>query len=526
MKIAQVLANYSLGEGDLLRRAMGKKDAKEMAKQRERFLSGAKENDVSEAQANEIFDLMEKFAEYGFNKSHSAAYAQISYHTAYLKTHYPVAFMAALMTSELGNQEKLLQYIADCREQGVEVLPPDVNAGEARFSVNDGKILYGLAGIKNVGADAIGEIAAERKENGPFTSLVDMAARLYQRKITKRVFEYLIKCGAMDSFGCSRAGLLAGLDQAVAVGQKRAAEKNDNQLSLMALVPEKPKPTTGLGLSCAEADLPEWGQEDKMAYEKEAIGFYLTGHPLLAYVKDIRTMLITKVANCKGLEAGVPVKVAVMITQIKEIVTKKSGDKMAFCRIEDLSGDGEITIFPKTYAEIKERLTMDQPLLFTAKISGYEGGDGGGEDAPKMAKLEAEAVELLADAVKKNGDPLHVRIDIAEEATGAIEDLVKILREYPGSSRVHVFLRYPKAECLLRLGDQYRVGRCPALRRALDDWEADSLRRYGPKDRSEAAREACLEAGASAKECLNAGAASDSGEAFDEDVMAMEEATA
>lgn len=482
MKIAQVLANYSLGEGDLLRRAMGKKDAKEMARQRQRFLAGAKENEVPEAKANEIFDLMEKFAEYGFNKSHSAAYAQISYHTAYLKAHFPVAFMAALMTSELGNQEKLLQYIADCREQGVEVRPPDVNAGEARFSVKDGMILYGLAGIKNVGADAIGELAAEREENGPFTSLLDLTSRVNLRKITKRVLEYLIKCGGMDLFGCSRAGLLAGLDQAVAIGQKRAAEKNDNQLSLMALVPNKPKPTTGLGLSCPEAELPEWGQEDKMAYEKEAIGFYLTGHPLMAYSRDTRTMLLTKLSHCKGLDAEVPVKVAVMITQIKEIVTKKSGDKMAFCSIEDLSGNGEITIFPKTYAEIKDKLTTDQPLLFTGKISGYDNGNGG-EDAPKQAKLEAESVELLADAVKANGDPMHVCLELEEDCQGAVAELTEIVGRYPGTSRVHVLLRYPKAECLLRLSERFNAQRCPALRRELDDWEAGALRRYAPKDR-------------------------------------------
>ena len=484
MKIAQVLANYSLGEGDLLRRAMGKKIAAEMAKQRVRFLEGAKENDVPEKQANEIFDLMEKFAEYGFNKSHSAAYAQISYHTAYLKTHFPLAYMAALMTSDIENQEKLLKYIADCRDRDIEVAPPDVNAGYARFSVRDDKILYGLAGIKNVGREAINDIVAEREENGPYTSLVDLASRVNLRKVTKRVLEYLIKSGAMDSFGCTRAGLFAGLDQAAALGQKRAAEKNDNQLSLMSMLPEKPKPAPGLGLSCPEADLPEWGEEDKMAFEKEAIGFYLTGHPLLAYIRDTRTLMLTKLSACKGLDPEVEVKAAVMITSIKEIVTKKSGKKMCFLGVEDLSGEGEITVFPNTYEEIRDMLTTDQPLLVTAKISGY---DNGADEGGRAAKLECQSVELLAKAVKDNGDPLHVQIDIDDDEEGPLSGLADILGRYPGGSRVHVILRYPRAECLLRLGEQYCVGRCPDLRRELDEWEAGSV--VGENGRTAAARQ-------------------------------------
>ena len=247
MQIAQVLSGYSLGEGDLLRRAMGKKDAKEMAQQRARFLSGAAKKEIPEGQANDIFDLMEKFAEYGFNKSHSAAYALISYHTAFLKAHFPVAFMAALITSDIENQDKVLKYIADCQDRDIEVLPPDVNLSMRHFSVREAKVVFGLAGIKNVGSEAIGEIVTEREANGPYESLFDLACRVNLRKVTKRVFEYLIKAGAMDSFGLPRAALLASLDKAVSQAQKRAEEKASGQLSLMALAPAPKVKTRGGG---------------------------------------------------------------------------------------------------------------------------------------------------------------------------------------------------------------------------------------------------------------------------------------
>jgi len=468
MKIAQVLASFTLGDGDLLRRAMGKKIAAEMAMQRTRFVDGAKQNGIPEKKANEIFDLMEKFAEYGFNKSHSAAYALISYHTAYLKAHHPVAYMAALMTSDIENQDKILKYIADCRDREIEVLPPDVNAGQADFSVKDGKILYGLAGIKNVGREAIIEIVAERGKNGPYTSLLDLASRVNLRKVTKRVLEYLIKCGACDGFGCTRAGLFAGLDQAAAIGQKRAADRNTNQLSLMALVPTRPEPTTGLGIDCPEATLTEWGHEQKMAFEKEALGFYLTGHPLLAYIRDIRAMRLPSLVQCADLSPGTEVKVAAMVVSLKEIVTKKGG-KMAFGLVKDLTGEAEVTFFPEVFEKSRELLSVDAPLCIAGKISTYEGG-GGGEEGKKLVKIEAAAVEHLSKTANDSADPVHVRLD----ACGGelpLDGLAPILARYPGTCRVHLVITYPRAECRLRFGDAFCVRRCPDLRRELDEFE-------------------------------------------------------
>ncbi|HCR13537.1 MAG TPA: DNA polymerase III subunit alpha [Solidesulfovibrio sp.] len=468
MKIAQVLANYSLGGGDLLRRAMGKKNAEEMAKQRGIFVEGCAQNKIEAKKANEIFDLMEKFAEYGFNKSHSAAYAQISYQTAYLKAHYPVAFMAALMTSDMENQDKLLQYIAACRDNDLELRPPDVNAGHPHFSVKDNKILYGLAAVKNIGRDAVLEIVAEREENGPFTSLLDFTSRVNMRKITKRVIEYLIKCGACDGFGCSRAGLLAGLDQAASLGQKRAADKNDGRLSLMTLVPEKPKPTTGLGLTCPEADMPEMLHEQMMAYEKEALGFYLTSHPLLAYERDLRAMRATTLAQCAGLDPGVEVKVACICVSTKEIITKK-GQKMAFCKLEDhLGGEAEAVVFSDCYAECRDHLAGDAPLYLTAKVGQSEQAEGEGK---KLIKLQAQRIDPLAKIIGGSEEPVEIIVACPEEKPVPLDPLAEILRRYPGPCAVHLVLTMPRAVCRLRLGHGYGVKRCPELRRELDDFE-------------------------------------------------------
>jgi len=468
MKIAQVLANFSLGGGDLLRRAMGKKNAEEMAKQRGFFVTGCAENGIDEKKANEIFDLMEKFAEYGFNKSHSAAYALISYQTAYLKAHFPVAFMAALMTSDMENQDKLLQYLATCRDNGIEVLPPDVNAGHPHFSVKDNKILYGLAAVKNIGRDAVLEIVAERERGGPFTSLFDFTSRVNMRKVTKRVIEFLIKSGACDSFGCSRAGLMAGLDQAASLGQRRAAERNDGRLSLMALVPDKPKPTTGLGLSCPEAKMPEWLHEEMMAHEKEAIGFYLTSHPLLAYERDLRAMRTTTLSQCAGLEPGVEVKVACICVSTKEIITKK-GQKMAFCKLEDhLGGEAEAVVFSDVYAVSREQLAADAPLFVTAKISTPQETD---DEAKQQIKLQAVRIDPLAKVVGGSDEPVEVLVTCPDQHPVPLDPLADILRRYPGQCSVHLVLNLPRAVCRLRLGPEYAVRRCAELRRELDDFE-------------------------------------------------------
>ena len=463
MQIAQVLSGYSLGEGDLLRRAMGKKNAEEMATQRARFLQGTSKKGIPGDQANEIFDLMEKFAEYGFNKSHSAAYALISYHTAFLKTHFPVAFMAALITSDIENQDKVLKYISDCTDRDIEVLPPDVNQSMRHFSVKGDKIIYGLAGIKNVGGEAINEIVREREENGPFESLVDLTSRVNLRKTTKRVLEFLIKAGAMDSFGAPRATLAAGLDKAVAQGQKRAEDKNSGQLSLMSLAPVPKSKSTGIGMNCEEALVPEWGHEELMAKEKEALGFYLTSHPLKVYARDLRRMGIKTLSECRGYAPDCEVTVAAVITTKKEHITKK-GDRMAFCGLEDIVGDGEAIFFPEAFAKCRDLLEGDQPLLITAKI-GKENEEPG--DHPVKLKLVVQDARPLSAAVAAGDEPVEVRVE--GNACSTLAGLKEIFNKYPGPAKVRLRLVFEDLECLAGLSEDLSVGPCPEFWQAVDD---------------------------------------------------------
>ena len=465
MQIAAVLANYSLGDGDILRRAMGKKEPAVMAAQRTKFMQGARENNVPEEVAEHIFDLMEKFAGYGFNKSHSAAYALISYQTAYLKAHYPVEFMAALITSEVNNTDKVITHINACRDMNIEVLPPDINHSHYYFSVEGGKMRFGLAGIKNVGQGAIEEIVREREVNGPYTSLLDFCERVNLRKVTKRVIEMLIKSGAMDCLGCSRNGLLAGMEKVVARAQQKAKHKSKGQLSFLSLVQKDSDSISGLGLDCPQNSLEEFSDEEKLKMEKEALGLYLSGHPLLPFKEEIKRLGINELQRCRELSAGTEVHVAVMVVGKKEHLNKK-GEKMAFCQIEDLSASAEVTFFADVYAQYKSLLDSEEPLFLKAKISAYEGlqnteSDSEDNDRPKQIKLLGQEVQLLQDAINNDHRPINITIDIVQKGenggTGVWTGLKKIIEKYPGQVPVQLSLLGEDFECKLQLGPEYGI---------------------------------------------------------------------
>lgn len=473
MSIAQIMANYSLGEGDLLRRAMGKKIAEEMAKQRERFLSGARENQIPDATANEVFDLMEKFAAYGFNKSHSAAYALISYHTAYLKVHHPREFMAALMTSELENQDKILKYINSCRDMEIKVLPPDVNASVRQFTVEQGRVRYGLGGVKNVGDEAIKDIVAAREADGPFRSLLDLCCRISLRKVTKRVLESLVKAGAMDCFGATRAALLAGLDRVVGLAQKKQKERESGQISMLGLMgtSEREEALPGLGVACPEQSIEEWPDEEKLRNEKEALGFYLSSHPLLAYRHELKRLRCPSLEDCADMGEGMQVKVALLVTGVKEHITKR-GDKMAFCQAEDLTAATELVMFPEVYQKARPHLEGDQPLLVTAKISEIEGG-GDDEDAgPRKAKLLAEDVCLLTSVVSSGEQPVELSLPKSAFQDGRLEALKVVLSRYPGRAPVQIQLDLAEGCCRLRLGPRYAVAPTVEFWKEIEGWRA------------------------------------------------------
>jgi len=460
MKIAQVVARYTLGGADLLRRAMGKKNAEAMAEQRAIFEKGAAENGVTKEKATEIFDLMEMFAAYGFNKSHSAAYALISYHTAYLKTHYPTEFMAAMITSEVSNTDKLLKYINACRDMDIEVLIPDVNRSMRHFTVpEEGKIIFGLAGVKNVGDEAIREIVDARAEGGPFKSLLDLCERVSLRKVTKRVLENLIKAGAMDCLNEPRALLADGLDKVVALAQKRAKEKESGQMSLMGMTGMETPSLPGLGLPQDGPSIEEWTDDEKLRFEKEVLGFFLSSHPLLTYRHEMKRMNLVDLQTAADYANEAEVRTAVIVTGRKEIITKK-GDKMAFLEIEDLVGNGELTVFPRSWPEVREILSRDEPLLLVARVSDRDAGLPQEEGVPKRAKLILEEVQILSDALSANTLPVNLNLPSGALDNGGMDKLKDVLAGFPGKTEVHIWLTVDDFACKLALGPQYKVTPC------------------------------------------------------------------
>ncbi len=320
MEIARVLANYTLGEADILRRAMGKKIPEVMAAQRERFLAGAQKNGIDLTKANHIFDLMDKFAGYGFNKSHSAAYALISYQTAYLKAHYPVEYMAALLNSLLNNTDQVVKLINECREKGIAVLPPDVNVSDLDFTVVEGKIRFGLGAVKNVGEGAIETILAARAKDGPFRSIFDFCERVDPSKVNRRVLEHLIKCGAFDSIHADRARVLAGMDQALERAQARQRDRSAGQLSLFDLLRATPQKAREPEIL---PDVPSWDSRTLLNYEKESLGFYISGHPLDHYENQIRALCTADTQRVRERQDGAKVILCGLLTITKELVTKK-----------------------------------------------------------------------------------------------------------------------------------------------------------------------------------------------------------
>ena len=448
MEISRRLAGYSLGEGDILRRAMGKKDPQVMSQQKERFLDGSLDNGISRDKSGKLFDLIEKFAGYGFNKSHSAAYALIAFQTAYLKAHFPLEFMAALLTSEVNDTDKVMAHIGECRERGLTVLPPDINHSGIDFTVADNAIRFGLAAVKNVGRGAVEAIITAREEGGEFTGLHDLCERVDLRKVNRRVLESLVKCGAFDSTGAHRAQLMAVLDEALEHGQKMRRDIDAGQSSIFDLM-------SG-GAEAAAPELPGvplWSESDRLSFEKDAIGFYITGHPLSDYQDQIKRLGTLDTVKLKAAGDGMSITMAGVAAKVKEKITKK-GDRMAFVDMEDLKGTVEVICFPDCYAKASPYLNGEEPLLVKGTVDKDERG----------IKIKATSIEPLTGAAQARTSRLRLRI----EATGLTREKMVLLRQalakYPGACRVSLHLNVPgKGEAVLALPGQYRVEAAPAL---------------------------------------------------------------
>jgi DNA polymerase-3 subunit alpha len=458
MQIARSLGGYSLGGADLLRRAMGKKDPVEMAKQRDIFLAGARENAIDGKKAEAIFDLMAKFAEYGFNKSHSAAYALIAYQTAYLKAHYPVEFMAALLTEDMDSSDKVTKNIAECREMGIQVLPPDINASDHSFTVRENSIRFGLGAVKNVGASAV-EAIIEARGDGDFRDLFDFCTRVDLRRVNRRVIESLIKCGAFDSTGAKRAQMAAVLESAMDFGQKLQKERAGAQASLFDEA-EVVK-TNGNGFGTLPA-IPEWREKELLSFEKEALGFYITGHPLDRYADDVRRFSTANTASLAERDDRSEVRICGIVAVLTEKITKK-GDRMAFAYIEDRLGSVEVMVFPDVYAKASAFLKSDDPLLVTGIL----------EIGEESCKLKATDVTPLASLKETHSRRVRFTLDASRVRREQLVSLKEIIGRHRGDCPAVLQLVIPDTcRAMIRLPGGYTV-------RASDDLSLEAEGLFG-----------------------------------------------
>jgi DNA polymerase-3 subunit alpha len=392
MRLAADLAGFSLGEADTLRKAMGKKDRELMAQQREKFVSGCKANKIEAKKAERIWDLIEKFAGYGFNKSHAACYGVVAYQTAYLKANYPTEFMAALLTSEMEKTDKIVQYVEETRAMGLRVEPPDVNVSRAQFTVAGDAIHFGLAAIKNVGATAIDSIVKVREGDGTFVTLDDFCGRVDLRLVNRRVIESMIKAGAFDSLQNTRAGLLASLDQAMEGGQRRQRDREEGQVSLFDVLGGGEAAPKAAVVVPPAARVPEWPQEEMLAFEREVLGFYLSGHPLEQYREVARRIGALNASDLAARPTGARVLLLGQVSAFSESATK-SGNRMAFATLELVDGSVPLTIFPEPYRTCAVALRHKGPVIVKGRA----------DDSDKGRVVLAEEIKPLEDAVANGG---------------------------------------------------------------------------------------------------------------------------
>ncbi len=439
MRIASTLANFSLEDADNLRRAMSKKDALEMERQKEKFLEGAKKNKLPLKKAEKIFEQMETFGRYGFNKSHSAAYALLAYQTAYLKTHYPIEFMAALLTSEAQNADKIVKYISECREMKIEILPPEINESFNHFAVTGNRIRFGLTAVKNVGDAAIDIILAERESNGKFKSLYDFCHRVDLRKVNRRVVESLIKCGAFDFSKTYRSQMLTVLGEILEQSQSAQRKKGEPQLSML-MDPSRE-------LKEDYPDIDEFPESQLIAFEKETIGFYISRHPLSRYQEQIKKHTDLDSSTLSKLQNGAEVKICGLVSGVKEIVTKK-GDRMAFLTLEDMKGFVEVILFPEVFKAALPCLRGGDPLLIKGILDLSE----------DHVKIKGTEVHALPETLSSTMKPLLLKIPLSTITSSQLADLKEVIVANRGSSKVLLhFIDGNNRETVVALSDQYTV---------------------------------------------------------------------
>jgi DNA polymerase III subunit alpha len=458
MQIAQVLAGYSLGEADLLRRAMGKKKPEEMALQRDIFTKGAMAKGVELHTATRIFDLMEKFAGYGFNKSHSAAYALVAYQTAWLKTYYPAEFMAAVLSSDMDNTDKVVTFIDECAQLTLRLLPPNVNNSGYQFvALDDSTIGYGLGAIKGIGEAAVEVIVAAVAAAGPFVDLYDFCVRVDLRKVNRRVLEALLRAGALDDLGPNRASLLANLDTACKFAEQHRENQSRGQGDLFASAVNLESP--------ALTAVPEWPSQMLLTAEKATLGFYLSGHPLAQYQNELQQFVTAKIDEL-DLSRHKSVVIAGLVLQIRKLMTKR-GKRMAVVSLDDQSARIDVVIFSEVFAEHYELLTVDSLVVVQGEISQDDFSGGIRLVADKFWSLEV-AREVFAK---------HLQLTInAEQCQAETLDNIKAVMapHIPGQTAVKIYYQHPQASAELMLGEDWNCQLTDQLLTALQALLGDS----------------------------------------------------
>ncbi|AOW81888.1 DNA polymerase III subunit alpha [Vibrio mimicus] len=445
MQIAQVLSGYTLGGADMLRRAMGKKKPEEMAKQRAVFQEGAEKNGVDGELAMKIFDLVEKFAGYGFNKSHSAAYALVSYQTLWLKTHYPAEFMAAVMTADMDNTEKVVGLVDECKNMGLTVLPPDINSGLYRFNVDDnGAIVYGIGAIKGVGEGPIEAILEARNKDGYFKDLFDFCARIDLKKVNKRVIEKLILAGALDRLGPHRAAMMASVDDAVRAASQHHQAEAFGQTDMFGVLTDAPEE-----VEQKYTQVPEWPEKVRLEGERETLGLYLTGHPVDEYLKEL-----VKYTSCRLNEAA-PTRrdqsltVAGLVIAAR-VMTTKRGTRIGLMTLDDRSGRMEVMLYSEALDRYAEWLEKDKILVVSGQVS-FDDFNGG-------LKMSAREVMDLGSAREKFARGLSISILQSQIDQQFFERFSHILEPHrAGTVPVNVYYQRPDARARLTLGTEWRV---------------------------------------------------------------------
>jgi len=438
MQIANVLASYSLGEADMLRRAMGKKNPEEMAKQRDRFMDGADKLGLPKGKAGEVFDQMEKFAGYGFNKSHSAAYGLVSYQTAYLKTHYTVEFMAALLTSETSKPENVVKYIAECKELGISVLPPDVQLSRSQFTPHEGAIRFGLAAVKNVGGNAIESILKAREEvGGKFKSLWEFCEKVDLRVMNKRVIESLIKAGALDALG-KRGPLMNSVDKAMERAQKAQRDREQGQVALFGMFNDEP-PAKGTRDNDDLFHGTDWEEGERLSFEKEVLGFFVSGHPLDKYAEKLRNLKgIISTADAldkkpperqwgKQMDPSDEIQVAGMLMGLRVQKSKKDGKLYAMGSLEDAMGKIDIICFSRDYEKLQNQLKMEAPVVVRGVLMGDE------DQAPKIS---ISGIVALDDMKVKLPGGVRIRVNLETASEEMFAALKAAADNAPGPGKV------------------------------------------------------------------------------------------